>query len=124
VADLLYIASSEQDAKAIKPFSDRLHGNHWFIANGIETAFELCQFIKFDLVFIGDFNNKNIIQAIELELAHLPMVVEASLGNNTLRKYPFEKGVAIFDKPLSSIDIMRALLFFSQTDVKSNRMIA
>lgn len=124
MADLLYIASSEKDAKAIKPFSDRLHGNHWFIANGIETAFELCQFIKFDLVFIGDFKNKNIIQSIELELAHLPMVIEASLGNQILRNYTFKNHVTIFDKPLSSVDIMCALLFFSQADVKSNRMIA
>lgn len=124
MADLLYIASSEQDAKAIKPFSDRLHGNHWFIANGIELAFELCQFIHFDLVFIGDFANKHIIQAIETELAHLPMVVEVSMGNQVLRNYQFKKRVPMFDKPLSSIDIMRALLLFSNGQVESNRLMA
>ncbi|MFT6844036.1 MAG: hypothetical protein ACJAUV_000206 [Flavobacteriales bacterium] len=124
MADLLYIASSEKEAKIMIPFTYRLHGNHWFVANGIGLAFELANFIKFDLVFVGDFRNIHLIKAIENELGHLPIVFEASINNQVIRSFPFTHHVTIYDKPLSSIDMMRALLFYGAGSKKQKRMIA
>lgn len=112
MADIMYIASNRQEEEQFKPLTNKLHGNNnWFIVNSIEGALELSEFILFDFIFAGNITNINLIKLLESHFSHLPMAFQAEKGNRVLRDYHFLNPVQMYDKPLSSIDMMSALLF-------------